>query len=166
MTHIYKLDLLQLQISSVYVLCIYNANSFLCLELTLIEISKSFWKNRQNNYPLLRSYQGNTFRPNSNRYGLYDEDTNSYNNKITTYGDNSRIDAYGAHSGYGGNCCDLVVDPLTFIALVGFIALATYFLQQFIEMSMLEMMRRKKRKRSINEPDNVFYDVFQEGKKI
>ena len=115
---------------------------------------------------MLRSYQGNTFGPNRNNYELYGENTNSHNNRIGNYGDNSRIDAYGAHNGYGGDCCDLVVDPLTFIALVGFIALATYFLQQFIEMSMLEMMRRKKRKRSINEPDNVFYDVFQEGKKI
>ena len=33
-------------------------------------------------------------------------------------------------------------------------------------MSMLEMMRRKRRRRSINEPDNVFYDVFDEGKKM
>ena len=31
-------------------------------------------------------------------------------------------------------------------------------------MSMLAKKRRKRR--SINEPDNVFYDVFDEGKKI
>jgi hypothetical protein len=35
-------------------------------------------------------------------------------------------------SGYGEECCPPVVDPYTFLALIGGIALATYFLQQLI----------------------------------
>ena len=50
-------------------------------------------------------------------------------------------------SGYGGDCCPPVVDPLTYIALLSFLAAAIYFLQQQIEMSML-MMPGKRRKRS------------------
>ena len=53
--------------------------------------------------------------------------------------------SYG-HSGYG-DCCPPVVDPLTYIALLSFLAAAIYFLQQQIEMSML-MMPGKRRKRS------------------
>ena len=111
-----------------------------------------------------RTYKGNTFGPNRNSYELYGENTNSYYNRIGNYGENSRIDAYGAYSSYGGGCCDAVVDPLTYAALLGFLALATYFFQVLIEMSMLAKKRRKRR--SIDEPDNVFYDVFDEGKKI
>ena len=72
-------------------------------------------------------------------------------------------DHYGAYSG-GGDCCPLVVDPLTYSALLAFLAAAVYFFQVLIEMSMLAKKRRKRR--SIDEPDNVFYDVFDEGKKI
>ena len=38
-----------------------------------------------------------------------------------------------------------MVDPLSFAALTGFIAFATYFFQVQIEMSMLMMAKRKKR---------------------
>ena len=34
---------------------------------------------------------------------------------------------FGASSGSGSDCCPLVVDPLTFIALLGFIGVSTYF---------------------------------------
>ena len=105
-------------------------------------------------------YRKNSYRLQSDNYGLYSNKIDSYND----YGDNSRIDSYGAYSSYGGGCCDPVVDPLTYAALLGFLALATYFFQVLIEMSMLAKKRRKRR--SINEPDNVFYDVFEEGKKI
>ena len=105
-------------------------------------------------------YRKNSYRLRSDNYGLYSNKIDSYN----AYGDNSRIDSYGAYSSYGGGCCDPVVDPLTYAALLGFLALATYFFQVLIEMSMLAKKRRKRR--SINEPDNVFYDVFDEGKKI
>ena len=37
---------------------------------------------------------------------------------------------FGASSGSGSDCCPLVIDPLTFIALLGFIGAATYFLQR------------------------------------
>ena len=41
-------------------------------------------------------------------------------------------DLVGAFSSGGGDCCPPVVDPLTFLALLGFIAAATYFLQRKI----------------------------------
>ena len=43
--------------------------------------------------------------------------------------------SFGASSSYGSDCCPPVVDPLTFIALLGFIAAATYFLQRKIIIS-------------------------------
>ena len=56
--------------------------------------------------------------------------------------------SYGSHSsGYGSDCCPPVVDPLTWLALLGFIAAATYLLNEVIAMSML-MMARKRRKRN------------------
>ena len=58
-------------------------------------------------------------------------------------------DHYGSYSG-GGDCCPLVVDPLTYAALLGFIALATYFLNILIAMSMLMMRRKRRRKRELN----------------
>ena len=63
---------------------------------------------------------------------------------------------HGAYSGGGGyghsDCCPLVVDPLTYIALLSFLAIATYFLQQLIIMSMLS-----RKKRSV-------HSTFLEGK--
>ena len=68
------------------------------------------------------------------------------------------------HSSYS-NCCEGVVDYKAFLSLIGFLALATWFLQNLIEMSMLEMMRRKKRN-----IDNIltlhnFVRIVNEGKK-
>ena len=60
---------------------------------------------------------------------------------------NSKIQSenYGSFSSGGGSmCCPLVVDPLTFISLLGFIGLAAYFLNDLIAMSNL-MAKRKKR---------------------
>ena len=48
----------------------------------------------------------------------------------SSYGSGS--DLLGAFSSGGGDCCPPVVDPLTFLALLGFIAAATYFLQRKI----------------------------------
>ena len=42
-------------------------------------------------------------------------------------------------------CCPLVVDPLTFIALLSFISLAVFFLNIEITMSNLMAKRRKRR---------------------
>ena len=53
---------------------------------------------------------------------------------------------HGAFSGGGGDCCPLVVDPKTFLVLLGFIGLAVYFLQIEITMSMLMMARKRKRR--------------------
>ena len=65
----------------------------------------------------------------------------------------------GDHSGYGGghygsyssfgDCCPLVVDPLTYFALLGFLGAAIYFFQVLIEMSMLMMRRKRRRKREL-----------------
>ena len=82
-------------------------------------------------------------------------------------GGNRRVSGYGGHghgghggSGYGGGgyghsggygggkkleCCELVVDPLTFFSLLGFIAFATAFLNVLVTMNI--MMRRRRRKR-------------------
>ena len=63
-------------------------------------------------------------------------------------------------------CCPLVVDPLTYAALIGFIGLATYFFNEFIAMSML-MMARKRRKRELNLHSDIVnetLDTFNEGK--
>jgi hypothetical protein len=46
-------------------------------------------------------------------------------------------DHYGSFSGHGSGCCPLVVDPLSYAALIGGIALATYFFQIQITNSML-----------------------------
>ena len=55
---------------------------------------------------------------------------------------------YGGYGTYYHDCCPLVIDPKTFLALMSFIALATYFLQQRIINSNL-MMPGKRRKRWI-----------------
>ena len=69
---------------------------------------------------------------------------------------------FGASSGYGSDCCPPVVDPLTFIALLSFIAAATYFLQFTI--TMLLMMRRKRSLKS-GKPEHAF-DFIDLGIKI
>ena len=75
---------------------------------------------------------------------------------------------HGSFSGGGMDCCPLVVDPLTFAALTGFIGLATYFLERYIAMSMLMMARKKRRKRALNLNEdtivNETLDIFSEGK--
>ena len=54
-----------------------------------------------------------------------------------------------AREGVGGIIvCPPVIDPLTYIAFLGFIALATYFLNQFIAMSMIEMASGRKKRES------------------
>ena len=72
---------------------------------------------------------------------------------IKTHSDNDYLlktfvgGGYGDHGSYssgGGDCCPLVVDPLTYAALLAFLALATYFFNVLIAMSML-MKKRKKR---------------------
>ena len=50
-----------------------------------------------------------------------------------------------ASSGYGDDCCPPVVDPFTWLALIGGIALATFFLQQAI----MKNVTPKKKKRDV-----------------
>ena len=55
--------------------------------------------------------------------------------------------SYGSQSsGYGSDCCPLVVDPLVWIALLTFIAAATYFFNELIAMSALAMMRKRRKR--------------------
>ena len=56
-------------------------------------------------------------------------------------------DSYGHHGGYSHgyhDCCPLVVDPLTYAAILGFLAAATYLLQTVIASSALAMARKKR----------------------
>ena len=55
---------------------------------------------------------------------------------------------YPHYSSYYEECCHPVVANLTYIALLSFLALATWLLNQLIEMSMLMMVRRRKRQLS------------------
>ena len=72
---------------------------------------------------------------------------------------------YGHHESYGHeshgyghyDCCPLVVDPLTYLAILGFLAAATYLLETVVQMSMLG----RRRKRSL---DQTIKEVFFEGK--
>ena len=60
-----------------------------------------------------------------------------------------------------------MVDPLTMLALVGGIALATYFFEIQIRNSMLMMARKKRRKRELNLQADVVKQTlkaFNEGK--
>ena len=51
----------------------------------------------------------------------------------------------GSFSDQYGECCPPVLDPYTLLALLGGIALATFFLQQVITMTMFVPPGRKKR---------------------
>ena len=50
--------------------------------------------------------------------------------------------SFGASSHYGSDCCPPVVDSLTYIALLGFIGAATYFLQFTITMNSMAERKR------------------------
>ena len=84
------------------------------------------------------------------------------------YGHSSHSGYGHSSSGYGGyshggyfhgydDCCPLVFDPLTYVALMSFIALATYFLWVAVTMN---IMGRKRKKRS--ESDQIFEEILDE----
>lgn len=74
------------------------------------------------------------------RSDAYDRADPGYDRSDTGYG------GYSSGYGYGKEeCCPLVVDPLTLLALIGGIAAATFFLNTLITMNI--MARKKKRKR-------------------
>ena len=58
---------------------------------------------------------------------------------------NDGYGGYGHHGGYH-DCCPLVVNPLTYIALLSFLAAAVYLLREQIFMSNLMMAKRRKRR--------------------
>ena len=66
---------------------------------------------------------------------------------------------YGSYSGY--DCCPLVVDSLSLIALIGFIALATYFFRIQIINSMLA---KKRRRRDVNLNSIILLDWTFQGR--
>ena len=81
----------------------------------------------------------------SGGYSIKTHSDNDYSLKTFIGGSGGYgTDHHGSFSSGGGDCCPLVVDPLTYAALLAFLALATYFFNVLIAMSML-MKKRKKR---------------------
>ena len=72
------------------------------------------------------SYSVDQYGLNSDSYSLYTSANNDRQGQFSSYG-----------GGHGGGCCPLVIDTLTFLSLIGFIALATYFFNIQIAASML-----------------------------
>ena len=66
---------------------------------------------------------------------------------------------HGSYSSGYEECCPLVVDPLTFAALLSFLAAATYLLQTVIAMTIMMARRR----RSYNEKDTNLFQIIDEG---
>lgn len=65
----------------------------------------------------------------------------------------------GSFSDQYGECCPPVLDPYTLLALLGGIALATFFLQQVITMTMFVPPGRKKRSFGIFGTANMTKDT-------
>ena len=85
---------------------------------------------------------------------IYGHSGSGYGHSSSGYG-HSGHSGYG-HSSYGGysggyhdDCCPLVVDPLTLIALLSFLAAATFLLNEQITMSMLMMPGKKRKRREV-----------------
>lgn len=97
-----------------------------------------FFRRRNNKDPIWAM-------PDSTGYGH-----SSYGGGHSSYG--SDHSGYGHGDDYGHyetiHCCPLTIDPYTWAALLSFIALATWLLNETIQMSML-MMARKRRKRTL-----------------
>ena len=91
----------------------------------------------------IKTFSDNNYIPKTFSGGHYG--SSGYRD-LASRGSGYAEDHYGSYSG-GGDCCPLVVDPLTYASLLGFIALATYFLNVLIAMSMLMMRRKRRRKR-------------------
>ena len=107
-----------------------------------------------------------SFRSPSNRMSSYMPPSESGSSS----GPSSYNDYSGSYSN-GGDCCDAVVDPLTYISLLVFIALATYFITIVIaNPATMLMMPAKRRRREINGLDGIFANyldsIFDKGKNI
>ena len=96
-----------------------------------------------------------SYTSNTNPY-LISHRSDSLSAYTSGYGHHGGHSGYGSHSGYGHSCCPLVIDPLLFLALVGFIGAGTYLLQLAIDRSAIPVGGRKKR--SLEE-------LIKEGKK-
>ena len=79
---------------------------------------------------------------------------------------------HSGHSGYSNGydtvvhkseCCEPVIDNYSFLALMIFIALATYFLQVAITMN---LGRRKKRSVKSGKRNNLLVIIFNSGMKL
>ena len=82
---------------------------------------------------------------------LFGSETNSYDTGVGSHtsgygGHSGGYGGHGHHSGYGKKkeCCPLVVDPLTLAALLGSIAVATFFLNTLITMNISKKRRRRR----------------------
>ena len=91
----------------------------------------------------------------------------------------SKHDEYGsAGHGYGkkkDECCELVVDPLTLLALLGGILGGTFFLNMAITMNIMGKRRRRRRRSPVSSRKSLplsssdtlserFQDALNEGK--
>ena len=92
-----------------------------------------------------------------------------YGSDHTGYGSGHSSGGYGhssggySHGGYFDDCCPLVVDNLTFTALMSFLALATYFLQTLITMNLMMAGRKKRRSISRNSEKSELEDILFAG---
>ena len=69
---------------------------------------------------------------------------NTFHSNSSTSG-RALLDLTGSHSsGYGDKCCPPVVDPYTWLALIGGIALATFFLQMAIVNNIMPGRRKRR----------------------
>jgi len=76
-------------------------------------------------------------------------DTYGYGHSNSGYSGAYSSQLAGSYSSGYDDCCPLVVDPLTFIALLSFLAAAVYLLNEQIAMSMLMMPGKKRKRRQV-----------------
>ena len=77
-------------------------------------------------------------------------------------GIDDRLSGYGHHGAYNEvkDCCELVVDPLTFAALMAAILGGTAFLNTLITMN---LGRRKRRRRRRSSSSSMMGDLLNSG---
>ena len=70
---------------------------------------------------------------------------------------NVKLDQIGSYSsGYGDKCCPPVVDPYTWLALIGGIALATFFLQ----MAIVNIIGKRKKRSADDRKEEKLDEIF------
>ena len=110
-----------------------------------------------------RGYRQSYRDSDNRRYDSYDYEDDGYG-KSGGYG-HSEYGSFGYGHKHKLQCCPLVVDPLTFTALLGAIAAATVFLNTLITMNIMAAGRRKRTKRSKTGFKNQSFlqDILQQG---